>query len=299
MYTGPEPKSINENFPDHTYELITCLISGEQKRSLLNKYLSKFNLSRESYLEKFPGAPLMSYSSRDAYRKSALSEEGRKTRSNNITKLNLTDTNFQKKRQDAVTGFLNSDRSHPYRLNASKKAKLQHQNGLDDSIRHYFKTRYIGSDDQMNRSKRARKNNPGTREDVKQKSKDTYIRNVNLGLHNKETKFKKRLFKDTSLTYQSSYEEDFLLRCEAFQIIDKIQNAPCLTDASYPYRYYQPDYIFDNQYVIEIKSWYVENLQEKKCPGITKLKEGLVIQKGYKFIYIKDKDYTQFNNIIP
>jgi hypothetical protein len=42
----------------------------------------------------------------------------------------------------------------------------------------------------------------------------------------------------------------------------------------------------------------MESLQEKKCPGLLKIKEKLVVDKGYKFLYIKDKDYTNFLNIV-
>lgn len=298
MYGGPSPKLINKNFFDHTYELITCLINGEQKKSLTNRYLLKFGFTREEYLKKFPGAPLLSLSAKKSYQNAALSEKGKKTRSDNITKLNLTNKEFQQNRKKSLKNFLNSNRSIDYRLNASKKAKIQHQNGLDDQIRNYFKTKYIGSVDQADRSKRMKENNPIHREGVKTRIRETYITNLKLGLHNKETKFKKRKFKNTNLIYQSTYEKDFLLLCESLQILDKIQNSPCFTDKSYPYNYYQPDYIFDNQYIIEIKSWYVEKLQEKKYPGIINLKKELIKQRGYNFVYIKDKDYTEFKKII-
>ena len=130
--------------------------------------------------------------------------------------------------------------------------------------------------------------------EAREKSRQTYIKNSDLGLHNKETKFKKKLYKETTLMYQSSYELDFLELCDNKGILDRIKNAPCFSDIDYPYNFYAPDYILDDIYVIEIKSWYIENLQEKRCPGLLKKKEELVISKGYKFLYIKDKDYTSF-----
>lgn len=126
----------------------------------------------------------------------------------------------------------------------------------------------------------------------------TYIKNSNLGLHNKETKFSKTQYKDSGLMHQSSYELDFLELCDKRNILDRIKNAPCLSAKSYPYNFYLPDYILDDNYIIEIKSWYIENLQESRYPGILKLKEQLVIDKGYKFLYIKDKDYSILENII-
>lgn len=298
MYNGPVPSVINESFPDHTYRLITCLLNGEQKKSLLNNYLSKFGYTRETYLLKFPGAPLLSHASRDAYKNAANSEIGKKKRSNIITQLNLNNKEFQEKRKKAVKEFLNSEKSLEYRLNASKKAKLQHkETNLEDRIRNYFLTKYQGSENQKNKRKRLLENNPNKIPGIQEKKKQTYLRNANAGKYNKETKYKKRKFKETGLYYQSSYELDFLLLCESKNLIHKLKNGPYLTDSIYPYNYYQSDYIFDDRYIIEIKSWYIESLQEKRYPGINNIKKELVYKKGYKFIYIKDKQYTEFEQI--
>lgn len=125
----------------------------------------------------------------------------------------------------------------------------------------------------------------------------TYIENSNLGVHRRET-IKKKKYKETDLYYQSSYELDFLELCDKHNILPRIKNAPCLSADYYPYNFYAPDYILDDTCIIEIKSWYIENLQEKKCPGLLKLKEQLVVDKGYKFLYIKDRDYSRLETII-
>ena len=298
MYTGQSPQSIDINYPAHTYELITCLINGEQKRIIQDRYLQKFGYTKETYITEFPLAPLKSLAASESYRNAALSEKGRATRSNTITNLNLYNAEFQEKRKDSCKEFFESDRSIEYRRLNSDRAKEQHKNGQADYVRKYFKERHSGSAAQKAASIRATLNNPGNAPGAREKIRATYIKNSELGLHNKETKFKKKLYKDSSLMYQSTYELDFLELCDNYNILDRIKNAPCLSADYYPYNFYAPDYILDDTYIIEIKSWYIESLQEKRCPGLLQLKEQLVIDKGYKFLYIKDKDYTPLLSLI-
>ena len=278
MYTGPIPSSINNNFLDHTYTLITCLITGAQRKIITSSYLKKIGITKEDYIEKFPGAPLISKSIKDV-------------RSNNMKSLNLTNKKFQETRKLAVSNFLNSEKSIDYRKNASDKATRQHQNGQAEYVRKYFQGDYIGSQDQLARKNRLLATPIHTIPGVNEKKKETYIKNSNLGIHNKETRYKKKKFKDTLLFYQSTYELDFLLYCENNNLLSRIKNSQCFSDSAYPYNFYEPDYILDDTYVIEIKSWYIEKLQEKRCPGLLKMKEQLVVNNGYKFLYIKDKNY--------
>ena len=298
MYTGPIPKSVNENFPDHTNELITCLLNGEQKQIIQSRYLVKLGVTKEQYLSQFPGAPLLSNSVLQSYKTASNSQEGKKKRSDTMKKLNLENMEFQEKRQQGFKNFLDSAASIEYRQAASEKAKNQHKNGLDEFVRKYFKERYQGSKDQTNRRDRMLILKVSARPEVKKKVKNTYIKNSELGIHNRESKYKKKKFKNTDLIYQSSFELDFLELCERNGVLSRVKNSPCFSDNDYPYNFYEPDYIFDNYYVIEIKSWYIEKLQNIKHPGLLQKKKNLVISKGYKFIYIKDKDYTMFNNLI-
>lgn len=281
MYTGPNPKDINSDYPNHTHELIVCLIDGSQRKIIQERTLkNNYGITKKEYLEKFPNAPLMSLSAKES-------------RSNNMRNLNLNNKEFQEKRTKASREFLDSDRSIEYRKDQSIKAIKQHkETNLEDSIRDYFKSDFIGSTDQMARSIRARENNPGSSLESRKKIRSTYIKNSDLGLHNKETKYKKRIYKDTTLMYQSSYELDFLEYCELNNLIGRIKNSPCFSSDTYPYNFYAPDYILDNEYIIEIKSRYIENLQEKRCPGLLEKKKNLIISKGYKFVYIRDKDYS-------
>jgi len=297
MYDGPEPKKINENFNNHTYDRIVCLINGEYKKSMTNRYLQKFGYTRETYQEKFKNAPLISHASRDAYRKSSLSDEGRKIRSDNLTKLN-SDKKFQSKRKKGVTTFWKSESSNVRRKNQSIRAKEQHKNGQAKYIQNYFNTKFKGSSDQIARSKRMTENNPGSDPDIRKKMIATYLKNSKNGVHYKETRIKKKKFKSTDLIFQSTYEYDFLELCEKHGWLSRVSNAPCLTHNLYPYNFYEPDYLIDNKLCIEIKSWYIEKLQESKYPGIKQLKTWLVEKYKFQMVYILDKDYSEFISIM-
>lgn len=298
MYDGPKPSDINPEFNDHTYEFITCLVTGNQKKKLEKGYLESIGHTRESYQKLFDKAPLMSQKSRDAYKKAANSKKGKAIRSQNMTRLNLTDESFQVNRQKSVQQFWDSDKSHEVRNILSENAKKQHQNGQSKYVKNYFETRYKGSDDQKNRSERMKENNPSQNPAILEKMIASRIENSKKGLTWRESRFKKKRYKDTILIYQSTYEYDFLEKCDDLGILNKIENGPCLTSETYPYNYYEPDYLFDNNICIEIKSWYIEELQERKYPNIKNLKKQLVIDSGYKFVYILDKDYKEFIDIV-
>jgi hypothetical protein len=293
MYTGPVPPQVNKNYPMHTYELITCLVNGEQKRVIQDRYLKKFGYSRQRYISEFPGAPLKSFAASDAYRSSALSDNGRKTRSETMANLNLNNKEFNLKRKESLTEFYTSDRSIEYKQKKSELAKIQHKNGQSDYVKEYFKERYTGSEDQLNRSIRMTHRNPTACPKVREKIISTYIKNRTTGMHT--SRFKKKQFKNTGLIYQSSYEKHFLEYCEIHGILHRVKNAHILTDNTYPLKFYEPDYIIDETYIVEIKSWWIEKIQEERTPGILKLKESLVISKGYNFLYIKDKNYDQLS----
>lgn len=292
-YTGPVPKDINQKFPDHSYEFVTCLINGEQKKIIQNRYLEKFGYTKQTYLEKFPNAPLKSFSASESYRKSALSEKGKQARSRNMKLLNTKNVEFQIKRQQGVEQFWISDKSHDRRKKLSEMCKEQHKHGLEDSIRKYFFTKYKGSIDQVERRKRMKENNPSHDPKNIEKAKQTWLRNYNENKH-----FKKSYYKNTNLTFQSRLEYQFLVQCEHLNILQRIKNAPSLKDEIYPRRFYIPDFMLDNLYIIEIKSWYIEEKQFKINPLVNEEKKQLVCRLGYKWLYIKDNDLSEFMSII-
>lgn len=274
-----------------TYSYIICRITGDCKRVITTPYLRKHGYTKEQYQKQFPTAPLSCEERLDAYRDAARSARGREIRSLNMSQNNKSKT-FQKKRIQGMNRHWESEDGIKRKEQHSERAKIQHQTtDLGDRCREYFNTTYIGSEDQLNRSKRMRENNPSHNPAIVKKQKEGYIISRQLG-----NVYKRKTYKDTHLTYQSTYEKDFLdfYFTHNYQIND-IDNAPILNDELYPAHMYEPDYIYKEKYIIEIKSWYIANLQEKqKNFDVLIEKEQLVLRKGYLFVYLLDKDYTPF-----
>jgi hypothetical protein len=106
--------------------------------------------------------------------------------------------------------------------------------------------------------------------------------------------FHRHRFKNTNLTYQGSYELDFL---EKFYDKINIENGP-----SIPYLfegknkvYHSDFYIPSLNLVVEIKSIYVLETQGKL---ITKAKKDYTIIGGFTYVLILEKDYTKFKTLL-
>ena len=96
----------------------------------------------------------------------------------------------------------------------------------------------------------------------------------------------------SGLRYQGNNEKDFL---------DKYYDKLKITKINIKYEidniehtYYPDFYIEEYKLIIEIKSsfWF------KKHLTLNKIKESASIKQGYKFLFIIDCNYTEFNNII-
>lgn len=284
MYSGPNPKEINENFPDHSYSHITCLVTGKSVRMLREDRLNKVGYTKEKYLRDFPGAPTMSLAAKE-------------TRSNNLTKLNEsgTESQFNKNRLKGRIDFLNSEESSAYRKNLSDKTKLQHkETNLEDHIRNYFLTSYIDSEDQNNRSERMKHFNNNQSQDIKDKRVENFLKTINSDF----SRLRKKEYKNTNLFYQSSYELNFLQKCEELHILNFVSNCKSMKDEIYPKRYYLPDFKLFDTYVVEIKSSYVEKYQEEKQGLFLEDKKNLVIRSGYKWLYVLDNNFTELEHIV-
>lgn len=98
---------------------------------------------------------------------------------------------------------------------------------------------------------------------------------------------------ETQLNYQSSYERDFIDRYYKFINITKPKIIEYKINGNR--HHYHPDfYLPEHNLIIEIKSTYTMNLELEK----NLVKKEASIKKGYNFIFIIDKDYTEFENLI-
>ena len=103
--------------------------------------------------------------------------------------------------------------------------------------------------------------------------------------------FKKEIYKD--INYQGSYELDFLVK---FNEDFKIERGKMF---KYEYngkikRYFPDFYLPKYNLIVEIKSNYIYNLAK----DINELKKKSVLKKGFNFIFIIDKNYTDFNKLL-
>jgi hypothetical protein len=110
----------------------------------------------------------------------------------------------------------------------------------------------------------------------------------NIDIHNKTQKSGLKIKDYNGISYQGTYELDFLKFCE-------LNNIEVGKPKSVKYRYnnkdkwYHPDFIIDNL-LIEIKSDYYYKLMLEKNLA----KQESCIKQGYQHIFIINKDYTEF-----
>lgn len=114
----------------------------------------------------------------------------------------------------------------------------------------------------------------------------------NIDIHNKTQKSGLKIKEYNGISYQGTYELDFLKFCESNNI--KVKKPESI---KYRYkeknRWYHPDFIINNL-IIEIKSDYYYNLMLEK----NLLKQEACINNGYQHLFIINKDYDEFLEII-
>lgn len=168
--------------------------------------------------------------------------------------------------------------------------------------------------------------NPFQNEDIKKKCRETNLKNLGVeyptqspividkiiqsnlsnhgvqwGMQNRKildkaikTSFKISNYK--SLTYQGSYELDFLKYMENKGILDKLsQNITIRYTIEGIEHVYHPDYyIKDLNLICEIKSSYIYHLHYK----LNQFKQKAAFDNGYDFIMIIDKNYDELEKLL-
>ena len=105
-----------------------------------------------------------------------------------------------------------------------------------------------------------------------------------------------RRFSYRHLHYQASYEKDFIKYCEKLGFIDEVSDGPFVW---YLYngkrrRYFSDFYIKKYNLIIEVKSMYWYNSFKEQ----NKAKREECLRQGFNFIFIIDKDYSEFNKYL-
>jgi hypothetical protein len=143
---------------------------------------------------------------------------------------------------------------------------------------------------------------PSQLKEFKEKSKQTCLDSygVEYALQNNEifkdqqkTSFFVKNFQNTDLTYQGSYELDFLNNF--YEKID-IKKSPTIKYFfNKKIRVYYPDFFIPSKnLIIEIKSSYYYNKYKEQ----NKEKEKAVVSGGFNFIKILNKNYSELKNIL-
>jgi hypothetical protein len=117
---------------------------------------------------------------------------------------------------------------------------------------------------------------------------------------NKENKFLLiEKYENTNLYYQGSYEKRFLDYCRSKEVLHQIENSKAFKylkeDRSVGIRHI-PDFKFGDDYIIEIKSTYIMNLQGGK--KVIEAKKRAVESTGKKYLLIMDNDFYNFNKLL-
>jgi len=114
-------------------------------------------------------------------------------------------------------------------------------------------------------------------------------------LHNQQKSAKTiKLHEDTNLYYQGTYEKDFLDYCFRNNIkVEKGKKIKYSFNTENHY-YYSDFYHESSNLIIEIKSsWTYEREKD-----INDLKRKSAENLGYNYLFIMDKNYENFNNLI-
>jgi len=135
---------------------------------------------------------------------------------------------------------------------------------------------------------------------VKKAKRETCYKNYgvehpsqNKKIFDKQQKSAFKVCKFKNITYQGTYEKDFLDNYYNLFNITKI--SPISYDYCGKTSYYHPDfYIKELNLIIEIKSDYTYNKEYIKNIS----KQTACINKGYNFLFIINKDYTEFKKTI-
>jgi len=139
-------------------------------------------------------------------------------------------------------------------------------------------------------------------DDIKEKTKQTCLMRYGVyhplqfeyfHLKQQKSALVRKKYNDTHLHYQGAFEKDYLDKY--YNKID-IKNGPTI---KYEFEdndciYFSDFYITSKNLIVEIKSDYYYNLHLKR--NFNKKEES--IKQGYNFIFIIDRNYSEFNEIL-
>jgi hypothetical protein len=140
-------------------------------------------------------------------------------------------------------------------------------------------------------------------EDVKDKIKvtnniryggDNPSQNIDVHIKQQKSCLNMYNYKDTNLTYQGTYELDFIEYCYANNIkIENGQRIPYIFDGKNK-KYYADFYLPKYNLIVEVKSIWTYNLAVDQ----NEAKKQICLDNGYLFLFLIDKNYIEFENFL-
>lgn len=134
--------------------------------------------------------------------------------------------------------------------------------------------------------------NPKNREKVSK----TLFNNLESG---KTKLYNTKKYENTDLYYQGSYEKRFLDYCNKKSILNQLKNPKTfkyLKEDRFAGIRHLPDFQFGDDYIIEIKSTYIMNLQGGE--KVIEAKRRAVEASGIKYLLILDNCFDKFDKLL-
>ena len=141
--------------------------------------------------------------------------------------------------------------------------------------------------------------NPMKSEKVQDKFKETNMERYgyeypaqNADIFNKTQMSGLKYKSYNGILYQGTYEMDFLVKLESLNLLNEVSKIKSIKyNFNNKVKYYHPDFFIEKlNLIVEIKSEYYYNLYLEK--NLIKMES--CRDQGYDFIFIMDKNYTEF-----
>jgi len=291
------------------------------KKTNLEKYGVEYPTQNTDFYEKIKETNLKKYGTVCALQNTEINE---KTKITNLKKYGVEHNSQNKeiKNKKMETSLANYGVEYPIQ-NCEIKEKIKKIKLEKYGVEHYSKTEEYKEKFKNTCMERYDVENPTQNSEIYEKSKKTCLFNYgveyptqnfeikekikkinlerygaeyplqNLEIFNKVQKSAFKLKKYKNYLYRGTYELDFLIKFSDNYKIEHAKTIDYVFDGKN--KKYHPDYYLpDYNLIVEIKSTYIYEREKEK----NEAKKEAAINSGYNFIFIIDKDYTDFLSIL-
>jgi hypothetical protein len=293
VYLGYNPK----NFGDY---LCRKCSQFKLEDTNLKKYGKKYPSQRIEILDKMKSSMIEKYSVENASQSNEI--QNKKIKTNNIKfgcDWGLSNDLIKKKSRTTLLEKYGVEHCSQIESIKNKKKKTCLGNwGVDN----FAKTKEYKEKSKKTCLEKYGVEYPSQCEISKENRKQTFFKKygvehvlLNEDIYKKmiRSSFKINYYKNTPLYYQGTYEKDFLDKYFGkFTIMNGKTISYKINDKNL--KYYSDFFLPEYNLIVEIKStmWFNKHLEKNI------MKEQSCKDQGYQFVFIIDKDYTKFNDLI-